>query len=79
MDTFVMVKPTGKPINDKVGKWIDSEMNHAVEHWRKQFRGELKPIDDTQVDDKLIANSNLVLWGDPKSNKVLGKIAATCR
>jgi pimeloyl-ACP methyl ester carboxylesterase len=75
MDTFVMVKPTGKPINDKVGKWIDSEMNHAVEHWRKQFRGELTPIDDTQVDAKMIANSNLVLWGDPESNKVLAKIA----
>jgi hypothetical protein len=27
------------------------------------------------VDDKMIANSNLVLWGDPQSNKVLAKIA----
>jgi hypothetical protein len=75
MDTFVMVRPTGAPINATVGKWIDSEMNHAVDHWRKQFRGELKPIDDTQVDDKMIASSNLVLWGDPQSNKVLAKIA----
>jgi hypothetical protein len=75
MDTFVMVKPTGTPINVKVGKWIDGEMNHAVEHWRKQFRGEIKPIDDTQVDEKMIASSNLVLWGDPSSNKVLAKIA----
>jgi hypothetical protein len=74
MDKLVMVKPTGKPINDKVGKWIDSEMEHAVVHWRKQFRGELKLIDDTQVDDKTIANSNLVLWGDPQSNQVLAKI-----
>ncbi len=75
MDKFVMVMPTGKPINDKVGKWIASEMDHAFVHWRKQFRGELKPIDDMQVDEKVIANSNLVLWGDPQSNKVLAKIA----
>ena len=75
MSSFVMVKPTGTPINDKVGKWIDSEMNHAVDHWRKQFRGELKPVNDTQVDDKMIASSNLILWGDPKSNKVLARIA----
>jgi hypothetical protein len=75
MSSFVMVKPTGTPINDKVGKWIDSEMQHAVDHWRKQFRGELKPLDDTQVDDKTIASSNLILWGDPQSNKVLAKIA----
>lgn len=75
MDTFVMVKPTGKPMNDKSGKWIASELDHALDHWRKQFRGELKPIDDTAVDEKMIASSNLVLWGDPSSNKVLAKIA----
>jgi hypothetical protein len=75
MDRFVMVKPTGKPINDKVGKWVDAEFDHAMVHWRKQFRAELKTIDDTQVDDKWIAGSNLVLWGDPQSNQVLAKIA----
>jgi hypothetical protein len=75
LSSFVMVRPTGEPMNEKVGKWIDGEMHHAVDHWRKQFRGELKPMDDTKVDDKLIANMNLVLWGDPQSNKVLAKIA----
>ncbi len=75
MDKFIMVKPTGKPMNEKVGKWIEAEFHHAVDHWRKQFRGELKTIDDTQVDDKWIASSNLILWGDPQSNKVLAKIA----
>ena len=74
MDKFVMVKPTGNPINAKVGKWIDRELEHAVVHWRKQFRGELKLIDDTQIDEQTIANSNLVLWGDPQSNQVLAKI-----
>src|SRR5437879_10436338 len=29
----------------------------------------------TQVDEKVIAGSNLILWGDPQSNKVLAKIA----
>jgi hypothetical protein len=76
MSRFVMVKPTGEPMNAKVGKWVETEMKHAVEHWRKQFRGEITPIDDTQVDDKMIAGANLVLWGDPQSNKVLARIAA---
>jgi pimeloyl-ACP methyl ester carboxylesterase len=75
MSTFLMVKPTGTPINEKVGKWIASEMDHAFVHWRKQFRGEIQPVDDTQVNDNMIANANLVLWGDPQSNKVLAKIA----
>jgi hypothetical protein len=75
MSTFLMIKPTGEPMNEKVGKWIDSEMKHAVDHWRKQFRGELQVIDDAKVSDDMIAKANFVLWGDPQSNKVLAKIA----
>ncbi len=75
MDKFIMVRPTGTPINEKVGKWVHAEFDHAVEHWRKQFRGELHVIKDTEVNEKWIEGANLVLWGDPKSNKVLTKIA----
>jgi hypothetical protein len=75
MDKFVMVKPTGKPMSPEVGKWIESEMNHAFDHWRKQFRGELKPFNDVDIDEQIIASSNLILWGDPQSNKVLAQIA----
>ena len=75
MDSFLMVKPTGKPLNDKVGAWVEGEMKHAVEHWRKQFRGEAPVKDDAEVTDADIAAHNLILWGDPSSNKVLAKIA----
>lgn len=75
MDSFVMVKPTGKPLNEKAGAWAAAEMKHAVEHWRKQFRGDARIIADTDLSDADIASSNLVLWGDPSSNKVLAKLA----
>jgi hypothetical protein len=75
MDTFVMVRPTGKPLNEKVGKWVAGEMAHAVEHWRRQFRGEAPVKDDANISDADIARANLVLWGDPQSNKVLAKVA----
>jgi hypothetical protein len=75
MDSFVMVRPTGKPLHDKVGKWVAGEMAHAVEHWRRQFRGEARVKNDADVSPDDIANSNLVLWGDPSSNQVLAKIA----
>ncbi|MBI5685645.1 MAG: prolyl oligopeptidase family serine peptidase [Verrucomicrobia bacterium] len=74
MDSFVMVKPTGKPLNEKVGAWAAAEMKHAIEHWRKQFRGDARVIADTAVTNADIASSNLVLWGDPSSNKLLAKI-----
>jgi dienelactone hydrolase len=75
MDSFLMVKPTGKPLNDRVGAWAAGEMRHAVEHWRKQFRGEARVKADDAVTEADIRDHNLVLWGDPSSNKVLAKIA----
>ncbi len=75
MDSFVMVRPTGKPLNEKVGRWASGEMAHALKHWRLQFRGEAPVKDDADVTDADIAGRNLVLWGDPSSNKILARIA----
>ena len=75
MDSFVMVKPTGKPFNEKVGAWAAAEMTHAIEAWRKQFHGDARVIADTAVTNADIASSNLVLWGDPLSNRLLATIA----
>jgi pimeloyl-ACP methyl ester carboxylesterase len=75
MDSFLMVRPTGKPLNDKVGGWAAKEMAHAVEHWRRQFRGDARVKDDTAVTDADVADHNLVLWGDPQSNQLLARIA----
>jgi hypothetical protein len=75
LDSFLMVRPTGKPLNDKVGTWADREMTHAVDHWRKQFRGEARVKSDNAISAADIAEHNLVLWGDPQSNAVLAKIA----
>jgi hypothetical protein len=75
MDSFVMVKPTGRPMNSKTAEWAEKEMKHAADHWRKQFRGDAPMKADTEIRDADIASSNLVLWGDPMSNAVLAKIA----
>jgi dienelactone hydrolase len=75
MDSFIMVRPTGPAMNEKVGKWVDAEMKHAVDHWRKQFRGVARVKDDTKITEADIADNNLVLWGDPNSNALLKPIA----
>jgi len=75
LNRFVMVRPTGPAMNEAVGKWAAAEMQHAVTHWRQQFRGEAMVKDDTAITDADVAGSNLVLWGDPSSNAVLAKIA----
>lgn len=74
MDSFVMVKPSGNAMNAKVGEWVKNEMDHAVTHWRQQFRGDARVVVDVKVDEAMISNNNLILWGDPASNAVLKKI-----
>lgn len=75
LDSFLMVRPTGTSMNEKVGAWVTKEQKHAIDHWRQQFRGEAQVKDDIQVTDADLAASNLVLWGDPFSNKVLARLA----
>jgi dienelactone hydrolase len=74
MDRFIVVRPTGQPMNAATGKWVEAELNHAVLQWHNIFRGEAVVKSDTEVSDADVAESNLVLWGDPSSNKVLARI-----
>jgi len=75
MSNFVMVRPTGKPLNDTVGTWTKNEMDHAITFWRDVYRGDAPVKDDTKITANDIANSNLILWGDPSSNAILRRIA----
>src|SRR3954451_6623955 len=75
LDSFIFVSPTGTPIAPGVAKWVADEEKHAITEWRRQFRGDAQVRDDKDITDAEIAASNLVLWGDPGSNRVLARIA----
>lgn len=75
MDSFIMVRPTGTSMNPRLQGWVDQESRRAIEHWRRQFRGEARVKNDTEVKDSDIASANLILWGDPESNAVIKRIA----
>lgn len=74
MDSFVFVKPTGKSSHPRVNEWADRELDRAVEHWRRHFRGHARVKNDTEITADDIENHNLILWGDPQSNDVMKKI-----
>lgn len=74
MDRFVIVRPTGAPLNERTGAWVQAELAHVVEHWRRHFRGELRVINDGDVQAEDLERSHLVLFGDPQSNRVLKRI-----
>lgn len=75
LDAFVFVRPTGEFANDAVAQWTKSELERAIEHWRRQMRGEARVIDDTAVTEEDIRTKNLVFWGNPSANRALAKIA----
>jgi dienelactone hydrolase len=74
LDRFIMVAPSGEGMHTATGKWVDAEMKHAIVHWQRQFRGVAIQKKDSEIGDDDIASSNLVLWGDPASNKILARI-----
>ncbi len=75
MNSFIFVRSTGTAANEAVGKWAEAELTRAIEHWRRHFRGDARVVNDVDLTDEMIQSSNIVLWGDPKSNSVLARIA----
>jgi len=60
-------------VSDSVGvKKV--ELVGPVKFWRKVLGGDASVKDYTAVSDADIERCNLILWGDPSSNAVLGRI-----
>ena len=74
MSAFLFVRPTGKPYSEGFGTWTQAELAHATKMWRDIFRGDAPMKDDSMVNEADIAAKNLVLWGDPSSNRLLEKM-----
>ncbi len=75
VNAFLFVKPTGTALTPKLAAWTQREMEHATKQWRAIYRGDAPAVDDTKLTAAQIAESNIVLWGDPSSNAVLKRIA----
>ncbi|MCH7987660.1 MAG: prolyl oligopeptidase family serine peptidase [Planctomycetes bacterium] len=74
MDSFIVVKPGKRSRHPQVEKWIQGELQHAVQEWRRQFRGDARVKSDSNITENDIASSNLILFGDPTSNAILARI-----
>ena len=74
MDRFVFVRPTGQSPFPLVAAWAKSELERAQREWRRHYRGDVIVMDDAQVTDEELARSNVVVWGDPASNRLLSRM-----
>ena len=74
MSNFLIVPPKGEIKSPKLKRWVDFELKHFRARWRALMRGKTPEIGLSGLDSYDIDNSNLILWGDPSSNKVLAEI-----
>lgn len=74
MDSFLFVLPSGKSKDQDVQNWVDSEAAHAMNHWRKHFRGDVRHKLDHQVTDEDIQSGNLITFGDADSNELIRRV-----
>ena len=74
LSRFVFVPPNADPINKSTGEWVQQEMKDAISQWHRQFRGNVIVKNSSEL-SAVDRASNLILWGDPKSNPLIAKIA----
>jgi hypothetical protein len=75
VSSFLCVRGTGKPWHAATQKYADDNLKHFQMEWNKYLRGDLPVKDDTDVTSEDMANRNLILFGDPASNSLIGQIA----
>ncbi len=68
---FLCVRGTGKPWNPSIGAWADANLRRFSYEWARYFRGDLPIKDDTAVTEGDRRTCNLILFGDPGSNRLI--------
>lgn len=71
---FVFVRPSRPCWHGVVERWLSQEVDFAVERWEQIMRGRARVVGDREVDAALVADHNLILFGDPRGNRVLSQI-----
>jgi hypothetical protein len=74
MDAFVCVTGTEEPRERSHAGWVAWTLRRFRIEFDKWMRAEVRVVRDKEVSPELIAQNNLILFGDPSSNAVLRKI-----
>jgi poly(3-hydroxybutyrate) depolymerase len=71
---FLCVRGTGTPTNAAVGDWADASLRRLAWEWRRFYHGDLPLKDDTAVTPADLRDANLILFGDPGSNRLIREV-----
>lgn len=74
MQPFVCVRGTGKPWSEAGAAWAAWTLERFSGEFDKWLRGRIPVISDTELTPDMIAGKNLILFGDPGSNRMLAEL-----
>ncbi len=74
MESFVCVRGTGKPWSQAQHDWAEWTLSRFEREFDKWLRGRVPVVNDVNLTDDMIAQKNIVLFGDPGSNSVLSRV-----
>ena len=72
-DPFLVVVPSGKSKHPEVERWVQFELAHFKDRWRRLFRGDVRVKKDTELTKEDHENYHLIAWGDADSNDLIRK------
>ena len=76
LDPFLLVRPTGTPWNATVHQHAMKRLERFDQTYARFYRAHPRIKNDTDVTEADFAKYNVVLFGDPGSNRWIGRLAA---
>ena len=76
LDPFLLVRPTGAPWNEAVNRQALRTLARFDRLYAKWFRAHPRILDDKDVTEADFAKYNVVLFGDPGSNRWIARVQA---
>jgi hypothetical protein len=73
---FLCVRGTGQPVHEEVGRWAEANLRRFQWEWGRHYRGTLPVKEDTELTPEDLRDRNLVLFGDPGSNRWIREVLA---
>lgn len=74
LESFLCIRPTGQPRDMSSHRAALDRLEVFRRDYDKYLRGDIRIKNDTEVDDADISSHNLVLFGDPGSNRLMARV-----
>jgi hypothetical protein len=71
---FLCVRGSGTPWSPAVARWADARLERFRDDWANYLHGEVRIKADTEVTPADVASYNLILFGDPGSNRLIADV-----